>query len=274
MRKIFSLALALSASALAGHAAYALNAQKFDAPVSHLALTGADGAGLPGLPGGKAGKPGKASHSRLAASADYDVDALYAYCAKLMDGVRRGKDFSGEDAEEFVATDCVDFFVIPAESGQPGRGGDGGGFLGLPGGKGGESGAAGGAGGVASADYDEELFAYCVDLLRQARRQASGLPGYSGKRRDYSDTYEPSDCIDYYAALDRPEHGGSADSGKGGASSYSRKRDGSDGPSIGGGLGGQGGRSGGGPGGGSGGSGGAGVGGGLGGKGGAGGSGY
>ena len=134
---------------------------------------------------------------------------------------------------------------------------DGAGLPGLPGGKGGKSGAA-----AAEDDLlamDEELFDYCMDLLHQARR------GYAGKPGSASDTFDPEDCMNIYATAEPVEPG---------RRTYGSKRDGSDGPSVLGGVGGEGGRSGSGVGGGSGGSGGAGVGGGLGGKGGAGGGAY
>lgn len=266
MRTIFTLAAALCTSAALSLPAGALSGHKPAAPSSALTAAGSDGAGLPGLPGGKAGKPGAPGRPGHL-PARYDLEALHSYCTDLMDSVRRGDDLDLDDAEGLVPSDCVDFFVIPAEPGQSARGGDGGGFPGLPGGKGGDSGAIGGVGKDFSA-YDEDLFAYCVDLLRQARRQASGLPGYSGKRRAYDGDFAPGDCIAYYSSVDP------SDAAQAQPRSYSRKRDGADGPSLLGGQGGEGGRRGAGPGGGSGGAGGAGVGGGVGGKGGAGGSGY
>lgn len=264
MRTIFTFAAALCAAALLSLPAGAIGVQKPAIPSAGLAAAGSDGAGLPGLPGGKAGKPGAPNYGG-ALPAGYDLEELHSYCTDLMESVRRGSDMDLDGAYGFVPSDCVDFFVIPAEPGQSARGGDGGGFPGLPGGKGGDSGAV--AGGTDIAADDEDLFAYCLDLLRQGRRQASGFPGYSGKRRADSGAFAPSDCIAYYATEPR-------DAAQGGPRSYSRKRDGADGPSISGGVGGQGGRKGAGPGGGSGGGGGAGVGGGMGGKGGAGGSGY
>lgn len=144
---------------------------------------------------------------------------------------------------------------------------DGVGLPGLPGGKGGKSGRA------AAAEYDmaapdEELFDYCMDLLQQAQRDASGMPGHSGRPAVHSDMFDPADCMDLYNTAE------SAEPLEPGRRSYGYKRDGADGPSVLGGIGGRGGRSGSGEGGGSGGAGGAGVGGGLGGKGGAGGNAY
>jgi hypothetical protein len=146
---------------------------------------------------------------------------------------------------------------------------DGVGLPGLPGGKGGKSGAAAAAGAEADdaiAAFDEELLDYCAELLRHARRTASGKAGPADME---SDLFEPADCMAVYSAVEPLEPGAAPR-----RHSHSSKRDGADGPSVLGGVGGKGGQSGSGIGGGSGGSGGAGVGGGLGGKGGAGGSAY
>jgi hypothetical protein len=151
----------------------------------------------------------------------------------------------------------------PASGLTPAGSSDGAGFPGLPGGKGGKSGAEAAAEEGMMA-MDEELFDYCMDLLHQAQRDASGRPA----KRVYSDTFDPEDCMDLYNTAEP------TDPSRAGRRSYGYKRDGANGPSIAGGVGGRGGRAGSGVGGGSGGSGGAGVGGGIGGKGGAGGSAY
>lgn len=238
-RKIYILAAGLGLTFAIGVAA---NAASLHAPLtsrSAVTLTGSnDGAGLPGLPGGKGGKPGGVDGVRSLAAANYDVSKLHKYCASVMDGVKGG-DAIGENAEEFVPSDCVDFFVVPYENGRTGPVA--------------KSGAL---------EYDEELFSYCVDLLRQARRD-DALPGYKGKRRVYSSEFTPGDCADYFASLEEEAGGGGR---------HALKRSGHRGASISGGVGGAGGKAGRGAGGGSGGDGGDGVARGMGGKGGKGGS--
>jgi len=205
------------------------------------------------------GKAGSAGVSSPLTRVKTD-DKTYAYCIKVMDDMKRGKTYGGKGSDGLAASDCVGLFATPAQAGQPGRGGDGAGLPGLPGGKGGQSGAAGG-GGASSANYEAAFFAYCADVLKQAR------PGASSKKPVQSDDYEAEDCIDYFASLETGQSGAGA-GGKGGTAG----RDGTAGQSIAGGQGGKGGKSGSGSGGGSGGGGGAGIAGGKGGKGGAGGA--
>jgi hypothetical protein len=236
-KKLYILAAGIGLSCAAGLAANAASLHLPLSTSSTVIRTGSsDGASLPGLPGGKGGKPGNASESSR--MADYDVDKLYTYCSKVMDDARRGEG-PGDTSDDFVPSDCVDFFVIPSHGGVSDH-----------------------AGKYGGAEYDEEVFSYCVDLLRHARRD-DGLPGYKGKRRIYSSDFSPRDCTDYFASLEKAEKGGSH---------YGLKRHGRSGASISGGVGGEGGKAGRGAGGGSGGAGGAGVGGGGGGRGGAGGS--
>jgi hypothetical protein len=239
-RKIYILAAGIGLSCALGVAANAANLHLPLSSQSAVTLTGSnDGAGLPGAPGGKGGKPGFTIDGvRSLAGADYDIAKLHKYCAKVMDGVEAG-DRKLDGTEEFIPSDCVDFFVVPHEEAHADRPA--------------KSGAI---------DYDEDLFSYCVDLLRQARRDEA-LPGYKGKRRVYSGEFGPRDCADYFASLEPSRKG---------PGYHGLKRDGSRGASVSGGVGGAGGRAGRGAGGGSGGDGGDGVAGGVGGKGGKGGT--
>jgi hypothetical protein len=205
---------------------------------------------------------------------------LYAYCKKVIDDMQQGT--SPGRSGDFIASDCIGIFIEATiagrlTAGQPGRAGDsdigmggrggaagrpgqdGQGLPGLPGGKGGAAGVSN-EDASEEADVDEALLDYCDAVLRQSRR------GNAAAEPVQSDDYDLSDCMDYFASVDRP--------GGKGASHGGRARPGPDGPSITGGQGGTGGAPGSGPGGASGGAGGAGVGGGSGGKGGAGGSGY
>ena len=154
-----------------------------------------------------------------------------------------------------------------------GRGADGGGLPGLPGGRGGEGGTVSGYWGwrggrgmsgpapsLPNIASDEQLAAYCIELMFTGRATSS-------------DGYKPSDCEKLFAALAASGFDASASPTDDGQAA-GPKRDGADGASIAGGVGGRGGRAGAGPGGGRGGAGGAGIGGGIGGKGGAGGAGY
>lgn len=239
-RKIFLLAAGVGLSCAIGVAA---NAASLHLPLtsqSAVTLTGSsDGAGLPGAPGGKGGKPGFVlDGARSLSAAEYDIAKLHKYCAGIMDGVEAG-DRKPEASGGFVPSDCVDFFVVPHEEAHADRTEKSGAY-----------------------DYDEELFSYCVDLLRQARRDEA-LPGYKGKRRVYSGEFGPRDCADYFASLEPSRKG---------PVYHGLKRNGSRGASISGGVGGAGGKAGRGYGGGSGGDGGDGVAGGVGGKGGKGGS--
>jgi len=141
---------------------------------------------------------------------------------------------------------------------------DGGSLPGLPGGKAGKSGAAKQPNKAVDPAVDDELLAFCLDLLSQARGSTKPHAGRAGEN-PYADAFDPSDCVEIYTTPEKA---------KGKERTRADKRDGSDGRSISGGTGGIGGRAGQGPGGGSGGAGGTGVGGGIGGRGGGGGSGY
>lgn len=240
-----------------------------------------NGGGLMGFPGGQGGASDRARQRELTAEfmALTTTDPLPRYCVAIL-GAKRPKTALARKSS-FRPRDCAELFnpVIQAQAGQSGRGGDGGGFPGLPGGRGGDSGAPGGSRGrdggflrdgpggrgpIATAPediaVDPLLLSYCVDVLESQGRATS-------------DDFTPSDCAYYLFALDRMAAGGQrGDSWRRPSGSAQYGADGSDGPSIGGGVGGRGGRAGSGPGGGRGGGGGAGVGGGLGGAGGAGGA--
>jgi hypothetical protein len=236
-RKLYLLAAGLGLTCAVGVAANAANLHLPLTSRSAVTLTGSsDGAGLPGAPGGRGGKSGEAKRALLSSS--YDLAKLRKYCSSVMDDVDGGGRIP-ESAESFVPSDCVDYFVVPPEHKR--------------------SSPASKSGAI---EYDEGLFSYCVDLLRQARRDHA-LPGYKGGRREYWSEYTPGDCAEYFIALE--ETGGKS-------LRHGLKRHGRDGASISGGVGGAGGRAGHGAGGGSGGHGGAGIARGFGGRGGRGGS--
>ena len=251
MKTLSTLLVALGCTTLVGSSTFAAPVSTMSFDTAAQLTTSSDGGSLPGAPGGKGGARGRVGGIPSAGSTASDsTDPLYRYCAGLLDKLKRGSPLGREDAQ-FGLANCTEVFGTAAEPGRAGRGGDGGGFPGLPGGKGGASGAAPSTSGMA---VDEELTAYCLGLLRTGQVN--------------SDDFTPPDCANLFAGL-----GGTApDPRKGG--SVGPKRNGSDGPSISGGIGGRGGRAGGGPGGGRGGAGGAGIGGGTGGRGGAGGGGY
>lgn len=196
------------------------------------------------------------------------AEPLRRYCVDVL-GAKRPRAALGHRA--FHPLDCIGLFYAAsdAEPGQPGRGGDGGGFPGAPGGRGGESGAPGGgrggdggsvlfglprgpggrgAVGPAPEDLavDDAFVDYCVKVVQSRGRVTS-------------DDFVPSDCAYYLMALDRLSKYRSDGKAPPASAKSGSAKDGSDGPSVGGGVGGRGGRAGSGPGGGTGGAGGAGV---------------
>lgn len=175
-KRLYILAAGLGLSCAAASAA-TLHLPQSAAPV-YTRTGSSDGAGLPGAPGGKAGRSGSVGAMLRGLWSSDEGDKLYEYCAKAMEDIRRGDGFAEGD-ERFLPSDCVDIFVVPFEKGAGERFGHDG-----------------------KTSYDEDLFSYCVDLLRQARREEEGLPGYKGKRRTYSSDFSPRECAEYFASLE------------------------------------------------------------------------